>query len=433
MKLELHLLQNFAPSCLNRDDTGSPKDCEFGGFRRARISSQCLKRSIRQAFEQHQLLGPDEYAVRTKRLAQDIAETLQAQHQKDPVQALSAATAAIKGVGLDFGNKEGEELKTQYLLFLPKRRIQQIAALLAKHWDVISTHTDEPSTEKAEEPPAKTTGRSSTATKGKTAKQKKNEAEKSFPKELHQELQALFQDGRGSPELALFGRMIADKSEWNTDAACQVAHALSTHRATMEFDFYTAVDDLKRDDTAGADMMGTVQFNSACFYRYALVDLDQLRKNLAGEKTSDPNTNSLAEKALEAFVRASVLAIPTGKQNSMAAQNPPSFVMAVLRSGAPWSLANAFLKPISAKSSEGDLMSASIQALDNHLGQLARMYGSSDITGVFVCALDQNNQNSLANLGEQSTSPLRKKLAPATDNIDALIQALSRAAYGNAS
>ena len=47
MFVELHILQNFAPSNLNRDDTNAPKDCEFGGFRRARISSQCIKRSIR--------------------------------------------------------------------------------------------------------------------------------------------------------------------------------------------------------------------------------------------------------------------------------------------------------------------------------------------------------------------------------------------------
>ena len=45
MKVELHILQNFAPSCLNRDDTNTPKDCEFGGVRRARISSQCIKRA----------------------------------------------------------------------------------------------------------------------------------------------------------------------------------------------------------------------------------------------------------------------------------------------------------------------------------------------------------------------------------------------------
>ena len=43
MFVEIHILQNFAPSNLNRDDTGMPKDCEFGGYRRARISSQCFQ------------------------------------------------------------------------------------------------------------------------------------------------------------------------------------------------------------------------------------------------------------------------------------------------------------------------------------------------------------------------------------------------------
>ena len=47
MFFELHILQNFAPCNLNRDDSNAPKDCYFGGFRRARISSQCIKRSIR--------------------------------------------------------------------------------------------------------------------------------------------------------------------------------------------------------------------------------------------------------------------------------------------------------------------------------------------------------------------------------------------------
>ena len=49
MLIEIHIIQNHAPSNLNRDDTGSPKSCTFGGIRRARISSQCIKRSIRQS------------------------------------------------------------------------------------------------------------------------------------------------------------------------------------------------------------------------------------------------------------------------------------------------------------------------------------------------------------------------------------------------
>ena len=56
--LEIHILQNFAPSNLNRDDTGSPKDCLFGGARRARISSQCLKRAMRTYVRENKLM-PD--------------------------------------------------------------------------------------------------------------------------------------------------------------------------------------------------------------------------------------------------------------------------------------------------------------------------------------------------------------------------------------
>src|SRR5215471_8903890 len=47
--VELHLLLSFPPACVNRDGNNSPKDCTFGDARRARISSQCLKRAIRQA------------------------------------------------------------------------------------------------------------------------------------------------------------------------------------------------------------------------------------------------------------------------------------------------------------------------------------------------------------------------------------------------
>ncbi len=49
MLIEIHILQNHAPSNLNRDDSGSPKTATFGDFKRARISSQCLKRSLRRS------------------------------------------------------------------------------------------------------------------------------------------------------------------------------------------------------------------------------------------------------------------------------------------------------------------------------------------------------------------------------------------------
>src|SRR5205814_5665072 len=103
-------------------------------------------------------------------------------------------------------------------------------------------------------------------------------------------------DGGKAADLALFGRMIADLPDKNVDAACQVAHAISTNKVSFEFDFYTAVDDLKPDDTAGADMLGTVEFNSACFYRYSNLDLGQLVENLGGDE-------QLGRQTVEAFVR----------------------------------------------------------------------------------------------------------------------------------
>jgi CRISPR system Cascade subunit CasC len=147
----------------------------------------------------------------------------------------------------------------------------------------------------------------------------------------------------------------------------------------MDMDFYTAVDDLLPEDTTGAGMLGTLEFNSACFYRYANVDLRQLSDNL--------DDHDLALRTVEAFLRAFIHAVPTGKQNSTAAQNPPSFVMTVVRNKGLWSLANAFLKPVRADEN-GDLVANSIKALDTHWSQLSAMYGEDGIVGKWWAALD---------------------------------------------
>jgi CRISPR system Cascade subunit CasC len=154
-----------------------------------------------------------------------------------------------------------------------------------------------------------------------------------------------------------------------------------------EFDYYTAVDDLNPKGETGAGMIGTVEFNSGCFYRYANVDLAQLTENLKGDK-------NLASRTLQAFIRASIEAVPSGKQNSMAAQNPPSFVMVVVRRVGLWSLANAFLKPVAPDEDE-DLVRKSIVCIDHHWGALTRMYGTRAIAGVHFCATDAPETPSL--------------------------------------
>ena len=363
MKLELHILQNFAPANLNRDDTGAPKDCEFGGVRRARVSSQCLKRSIRVEFEAGEL-PEGQRSARTKRLVSHVAERIRADLPKLDDEAAEEAAKILLG---SCGLKTDDDFKTQYLLFLPRRAVDALAAIAVEHWSVLA---DQLAEQKQAEPAAEASKEKKSAqAKAKAKKEEKQKAKDALPKEVSAKVQAVLEDARQVPALALFGRMIADKPDWNVDAACQVAHAISTNRVSMEFDYYTAVDDLKPDEEAGSDMIGTVQFNSSCFYRYSVVDLDRLSANLGNA--------DLVRDTVEKFVWASIRAIPTGKQNSMAAQNPPSLVLAVLRDGtAPVSLTNAFVKPAKPDADQ-DLVTRSIQKLGEQWGRIGAVYGDA--------------------------------------------------------
>ncbi|MFS8531935.1 type I-E CRISPR-associated protein Cas7/Cse4/CasC, partial [Sphaerobacter thermophilus] len=378
-------------SNLNRDDTGAPKDCQFGGYRRARISSQALKRAIRMTFSKENLLPEERRAQRTKRVAGALIERLVARG-KDAAEAAAVVEAAIQGIGLSFEKpKEGDtEKKTQYLLFLGQREINALADVCLAHWDTLVDVA--PNADAASE---------------RDAKKAKKANKAALPKQVQQAvLDAL--DGR-SADVALFGRMLADLPEKNIDAASQVAHAISTHRVATEFDFYTAVDDLKPDDTAGADMLGTVEFNSACFYRYSNIDLDQLVDNLGGDV-------DLARATVEAFLWASIHAIPTGKQNSMAAQNPPSFVMAVVRDRGLWSLANAFVNPV-APAHDGDLIERSVDALEAYWSNLVRVYGG-ELRGTWCI-----------NVNPRELGPLEELRV---DTFEELVDAVVTAAFAEA-
>jgi CRISPR system Cascade subunit CasC len=312
--IEIHALQNFAPSNLNRDDTGAPKDAIFGGTRRARVSSQCFKRAIRQHFAglvNQAALESDDVACRTKRVRDAIVKSL-SEIGRDNDESEAKTELALAAMELSIK----DDGKTEYLLFLGQREISGIADIIHEKWDAITTTAVAPVEGK------------------KPGKAKKLAAQNADP-ELKKALDKVFNGGK-AVDVALFGRMLADLPAKNQDAACQVAHAISTHAVEREFDFYTAVDDLKPEDTAGADMMGTVEFNSGCFYRYAVVDWEKLKKNLQGDEV-------LATKGLRAFLEGFVIAEPSGKQNTFAAHNPPEFVaVSVRRNTAPRNLANAF-------------------------------------------------------------------------------------------
>jgi len=322
MIIEVHFIQNFAPSNLNRDDTNNPKDCVFGGVRRARISSQCLKRAIR--FEPHfaEVSGVP-ISQRTRLMAGEIKSKLE--ESGVPFEkAMNKAEEFAKHYSSKKAKIDGD--KTNVMLFISSSEIKAISE------NLMVLEGEETIKKFAED-----------FAKGNTNRP-------------------------GAPDIAMFGRMLADRPETNVDAACQVAHAISTHSVAMDLDFFTAVDDLLKEGETGAGMMGVVGFNSACFYRYATIDVSQLIKNLKGDAT-------LAHRTVAAFLHASAHAIPSGKQNSFAAHNPPSFLMAVIREdGQCWSLANAFEKPVTAYGKES-LLQASINALDAYWGRMNTFFG----------------------------------------------------------
>lgn len=345
MFIELHMIQNFAPANLNRDDTGNPKDCEFGGVRRARISSQCIKRAIRHEPVFGQITNQPN-GERTKWFVDKRLTPMLVAAGKPEAEARKVAAEFLTA----FASKlEKDSAKTAVLLYFSPAELQgMVDGLLAAWADV-------------------------------TAADDKRRAEAIG--QLVKELVKAYKNRTSAADIALFGRMLAEKPELNIDAACQVAHAISTHRVTMEMDFYTAVDDLQPEDTAGAGMMGFTAYDSACFYRYARVDWEQLVKNLDDDV-------DLARRTVEGFLRASVAAIPTGKQNAFAAQNLPSFLLAVVKpQGMAWSLANAFERPV--RVGNDGLVAPSVAALDAYWGRLAAVYGLEAGSKVAALALDE--------------------------------------------
>ncbi|QLH75184.1 MAG: type I-E CRISPR-associated protein Cas7/Cse4/CasC [Methanomassiliicoccales archaeon] len=348
----MHIVQNFGPSCLNRDDTNSPKDCEFGGYRRARISSQCFKRAIRMNDVFKNTLK-NNLAVRTKLLPKKLTEKL-IENGRDPSSASKLAQEIVKNI---FGELDKGKSKT--LLFISNEEIDLLLNMINENWDELVKLMNENSL--------------------KENKNEKNNEKNSFDKKCS-DLIKKSEIVKVSPDIALFGRMVAEGASWNVDAACQIAHAISTNIMNMEMDFYAAVDDLQSKEDNGAGMMGTIDFTSACYYRYSAINIPQLKENLRGDI-------ELCKATLEAFIKASVIAVPSGKQTSMAAHDPPSLVLIIVREeGQPTSLTNAFVNPVH-PSEEKSLIDLSIDQLDKYAGNIYDVYGKDGIRFIGALAL----------------------------------------------
>ena len=357
--VDIHIIQNLPPSCVNRDDSGSPKSAVYGGVRRLRVSSQSWKRATRLYF--NDLLDAKDVGVRTKRVVEVLAERITEDAPELAGDAVTLAEGVFKAARIKLSPPRGKKDAPQesgYLLFLSTSQIARLAELA-----IASARDDE-------------------TLDAKTVK-------KIF-KEAH------------AVDIALFGRMVADDTDLNVDAACQVAHAISTHAAENEYDFFTAVDDDKsrsEEEDAGAGMMGTVEFSSATMYRYATVNLDMLVENLGD--------GDAALRALEVFIKGFCLSMPTGKQNTFANRTLPEAVVVSVRDDQPVSLVGAFEKPIRTNEADGYL-TRSVGALAEHARAIEDNYGLKPLAG-FVVAL--KGGDILAPEGPDAPAPLGERVS----------------------
>ena len=228
--VDFHILQTVPPSCINRDDTGSPKTAVYGGVLRARVSSQAWKHAMRAAFAENARL---DVGKRTKKAAELVKEQILV---LDPEQkkADKMAKEALKYVGIKSDDKKG----TDALIFISSAQAKALAELVV----------------------------------GGCTKDEEYE-------------EALIENP--SADMVLFGRMVAQKASLKYDAAAQVAHSISTHAVQNEYDYFTAVDDCQAEDNAGAGHLGTVEYNSSTLYRYATVNVMELAGRLGAAQAAE--------------------------------------------------------------------------------------------------------------------------------------------------
>lgn len=336
--LQLHLLTFVPPANLNRDDTGRPKTAVVGGATRLRLSSQALKRAWRtsEAFSSA-LAG--HMGQRTQRIGEVVLAHLRAGGM-DEAKSLAIAREIAGVFGKIKDAKDPDPAQTEQLAFISPEERTAVLALADRALA-------------GEKIDAKAAG--------------------------------LLRAADNAADIALFGRMLADSPGFNREAAAQVAHAITTHKVTVEDDYYTAVDDLKTAaDDAGAGFLGEAAFGSGIFYLYLCVDRTLLVKNLGGDTV-------LAATALGALARAAATVAPNGKQNSFAAHARAGYVLAERGNQQPRTLAGAFAKPVSGT----DLMAESIKALETFRANLEKAYGPAADA---IAAMQIGGEGSLADI-----------------------------------
>jgi CRISPR system Cascade subunit CasC len=324
------VIQSFPSSCLNRDDNNAHKSISVGGVKRARISSQAFKRPIR---EHARSIAPELFSgIRTK----------------------SPITSEMM-----INDGFSEEL-AEYLLDIHRTVLfNDTLTYFMKHEQDATVELYETYKDQLKEIVVPKLD------KGKYEKKANDTAIKSL-KDYKDELGKIhkFSNGIDSVDIALFGRMLASSHENTVEGACYYADSISTHAASIEYDFFVGMDD---NNTQGAGHLGTNELSAPVYYRYLCLDLNTLFKNLKDM----PKEKIL--KAIEVFTYAIFEALPSAKQHSNAAFSDWDYGIGLVRNGQPMQM--SFEAPI--KSTGDGFSKPSITELTNQLDMKSKRIGRS--------------------------------------------------------
>ena len=354
--VQLHLLTSYPPANLNRDDLGRPKTAMMGGANRLRVSSQSLKRAWRNAWKNPgtlpiELNSEEHLGNRSLRFGIDWIEPELRNLGLDE----EASEKWSRDLQLIFGEPEEEgseeknnRLKNKQLAFVSPTEKSALKLLCGQCANYVLKNED--------------TGELFT----KVEKARKQKDKKKRHEAIRKLLVPHVLQLRGTAsDIGLFGRMLASSPAYNTEAAAQVAHAISLHKVSVEDDFFTAVDDLNSgEEDVGAGHMGETEFAAGLFYLYLCIDRELLTENLSGDQ-------ALADRTLTALIRAAATVAPTGKQNSFASRARASYIRCESGDAQPRSLSVAFLKPVNGQ----DMLPKAIAALEDTRVNMDNVYG----------------------------------------------------------
>lgn len=335
--MELHIIQSVPVACLNRDDLNSPKTAIFGGVQRARVSSQSWKRAIREMAKE---IAPEQFkGERTRLMYEPLVEAMKVAGITDSDADEGARKIVDELVKLDAKSKD--KVKSTTLYFMSPLEVETLAKAYADKKDAKK------------------------ALKAIDARSLKDAA-----------------------DISIFGRMVANDHSLTVEAASMFSHAISTHKVDNEIDFFSAVDDLQPKEESGAGMTGTLEFNSATYYRFAALNLDML----ADAEHLGCLDKQERKSIVRTFVEATIKAIPSARKNTMNGNTLPVHVLGIIReNGHPIQLVNAFEAPV--QSSKG-YVNKSVELLTSEYDKLKETWG---IKAVFEKSIPDVKLNTFIN------------------------------------